>query len=133
VLGTVTVSNGAILAAGGIDASHILFNVEGTGNSVSLSNGSSILTGTYLAPDFNQKITLAPGTVDGAVIGYQIQTSSGPHVYGDPYGAPPAAAPAAAPAAGSVPLPAGAWGGAVALAVGLLAAKRIRGRVRAAV
>jgi hypothetical protein len=78
----VVVTNGAIQTTGGIPASHILFNVLGTGDSVKLSNGSSLLTGTFLAPNVGQKITLSPGTVNGSVIGYQIQTSSGPTVTG---------------------------------------------------
>ena len=96
VLGSVTVSNGSITTTGGISASHILFNVEGTGNSVSLTNGTSVLTGTYLAPFANQQITLAPGTVNGAIIGYQIQTSSGPDVNGSPFSPPPTPVPAPA-------------------------------------
>lgn len=79
---SVVVTNGAIGTTGGIPASHILFNVLGTGDSVKLSNGSSVLTGTFLAPKVGQKITLSPGTVNGSIIGYQIQTSSGPTVTG---------------------------------------------------
>lgn len=89
VTGTISVTNGSILASG-VPISHILFNVEGTGNSVSLSNGASVLDGTFLAPNANQKITLSPGTVNGGIIGYQIQTSSGPTVNGQLYSAPSA-------------------------------------------
>ncbi len=85
VTGDVAVSNGAITTSGGIPASHILFNVEGTGDSVDLSNSTSVLTGTYLAPDANQTITISPGTVNGALIGYQIQDSSGPTINGALY------------------------------------------------
>jgi len=79
VTGTISLSGGAqILTDGELPASNLLFNVEGTGDSVKMSNSNSVLTGTYLAPNPNQKITLSPGTLNGAIIGYQIQTSSGP-------------------------------------------------------
>ena len=111
--GSVTVTNGQIAALGGIPASHILFNVEGTGNSVNLSNGTSVLTGTYLAPNVNQKITISPGTVNGAIIGYEIQTSSGPTVNGPPFGGP-------------LPLPSALWG--MPALLGLLAIRRFQVR-----
>jgi len=85
--GTVSVTNGGILASG-VPYSHILFVVQGTGSSVSLSNATSELDGTYLAPNSNQKITIAPGTVHGGLIGYQITTSSGPTVTSDLYTPP---------------------------------------------
>ena len=89
VSGNISVTNGAITTTGGIPASHILFNLTGSSSSVSLSNSTSVLTGTYLAPFSGQKITISPGTVNGAIIGYQIQTSSGPTINGSPYDAVP--------------------------------------------
>ncbi len=100
--GGVTVSDGAILATGGILASHILFNLEGTNNSVNLTNGTSSLVGTYLAVGVGDSINLTPGTVDGAVIGYQIHTSSGPTVINDEFSALPTAGPFAVPEPASV-------------------------------
>jgi hypothetical protein len=87
VNGSISVTNGAIALAGGITPDHVLFNILGT-NSVSLSNSTSTLNGTFLAPFSGQSITLSPGTVNGAVIGYQISTSSGPKVNGDLYVTP---------------------------------------------
>ncbi len=69
VADSVVVTNGAIETTGGISASHILFNVLGTGDSLKLSNGSSVLTGTFLAPNVGQKITLSPGTFGLLAIG----------------------------------------------------------------
>ncbi|MFO0806219.1 MAG: collagen-binding domain-containing protein [Gemmataceae bacterium] len=104
VLGSITVSNGQIQLTGGITASNVLFNVLGSG--VTMSNGSSVLNGTFLAPNAGQKITLAPGTVNGAIIAYQIQTSSGPKVNGSPFAPPPPPEPPCPPT-NPVPAPAG--------------------------
>jgi hypothetical protein len=78
--------NSAIVLTGGITASHVLFNIEGT-HDISVSRFT--LNGTFLAPNFGQKIILDNGTINGAVIGYQIFACSGPQVYGDPYIDPP--------------------------------------------
>ena len=85
VAGNISVTNGEITTTGGIPSSHILFDLVGSNNSVSLSNHTSVLTGTYLAPFAGQQITISPGTVFGALIGYQISTSSGPTVDSAPY------------------------------------------------
>jgi len=93
VFGSVGVSNGSIGLSGGLTSDHVLVNVLGGDidnlpiDNVSLSNASSSLYGTYV--DVNGKITLSPGTVYGAIMAYQIQTSSGPKVYGDTYASPP--------------------------------------------
>jgi hypothetical protein len=90
--GDISVSNGQIKITGGIPTSHVLINLLGT-HDVSLSNSSSILNGIYLAPFAGQKISLTPGTVNGAIIGYEINTASGPNVNGPsatPVPAPPA-------------------------------------------
>jgi uncharacterized protein (TIGR03382 family) len=85
VTGDINVTNGKIQATGGIPSSHILFNLSGNMNDLSVSNGTSELVGTYLAPNPGQKIQLTPGHVDGALIAYQIQTSSGPTVVSGTY------------------------------------------------
>ena len=94
VAGDITVSNGQITTSGGIPASHILFTLGGSTSSVNLTNASSLLTGTYLAPNASQQINLTPGTVNGAVIGYTVHTSSGPQITGNPWSAVPSPAPA---------------------------------------
>lgn len=92
VFGSVSVSNGTIGLSGGLTADHVLVNVLGGDiynlptDNVSLSNASSSLYGTYI--DTTGKITLSPGTVYGAIMAYQIQTSSGPKVYSDIYSGP---------------------------------------------
>ena len=110
----ITVSNGGILTSGLIPTSHILFNLEGTAD-VTLTNGSSVLDGTYLAPFAGQTISLSPGTVNGAVIGYEVKTSSGPTVNGSPYVTPP------------VPLPASGIAGLVLIG-GLAIGRKVWGR-----
>jgi choice-of-anchor A domain-containing protein len=70
--------------SGGITPAQVLFNVEGT-HDVTLTKLTSTLNGTFLAPNLGQEIILTKGTVNGAVIGYQISTNSGPQVFGDPY------------------------------------------------
>ena len=86
VFGSITVSNGSIGVIGGLAADHLLINVLGSGEVVTLTNGTSSLYGTYL--DVNGKITLAPGTVYGSIMANQIKTSSGPSVFGDTYTPP---------------------------------------------
>jgi MYXO-CTERM domain-containing protein len=90
----INVTNGAILLSGGISESHVLWNIIPQGDVV-LTNASSTLTGTFLAPFAGQQISLSPGTVYGAIYGYTIQTSSGPHVNSAPYTGVPSPAPAA--------------------------------------
>ena len=77
----------AIALTGGLTPNHVLFNILPAGD-VSLSNAHSTLNGTFLAPFAGQRITLSPGTLNGAVIRYEISTSSGPMVYGSLYTAP---------------------------------------------
>lgn len=85
--GNVSVTNGQIALSGGITFDHVLFNIWPTAD-VALSNASSILNGTFLAPFAGQKITLSPGTVNGGIIAYEISTSSGPNVNGGLFTSP---------------------------------------------
>ena len=82
--GDISVSNGAILLTGGVTPGNVLFNM--TGGDVTLTNASSTLNGIFLAPLSGQAVNLTPGTVNGAIIGFNIHTSSGPIVNGLPPG-----------------------------------------------
>ena len=84
VTGSLSVNNGNIDLANGLTANHILFNV--LGGDISLSNPTSSLYGTYL--DVGHTINLSHGSVYGAVMGNQIQTSLGQNVYANLYSAP---------------------------------------------
>ena len=92
VFGSVSVSNGTIGLSGGLTQNHVLVNVLGGDlyslpiDNVSLSNSASSLYGTYI--DVNGKISLSPGSVYGAVMAHQIQTSSGPSVFSNTYVSP---------------------------------------------
>ncbi len=77
VSGLVSVSGGAdILTTGGIANSHILYNIQGTGSSLTLNGTGSVIDGTFLAVNSGQTMSLSSGTVNGGVMGYQIQTGS---------------------------------------------------------
>jgi len=63
-----------IVLSGGLQASHVLFNVVNSGSQVSLTQGSS-LTGILFAAQ--RKVDLSGGKVFGKVIGAQINVTSG--------------------------------------------------------
>jgi len=69
-----SLNNSKIVLAGGLLASHVLFNVTGTGSQVSLNQGTS-LQGVLLA--YNRKVDLSGGKVYGRVIANQIVITSG--------------------------------------------------------
>ena len=69
-----SLNNSSVVLAGGLLASHVLFNVKGTGNQVSLNQGTS-LQGVLLA--YNRKVDLSGGKVFGRVIANQIVITSG--------------------------------------------------------
>ena len=66
--------SGNVNSATGVQASHVLFNVVGSGSQVSLNQGTS-LTGILLAAQ--RKVDLSGGKVFGRVIGNQINVTSG--------------------------------------------------------
>jgi hypothetical protein len=78
-----TINNpGNVLLTGGLTANHVLFNVEGTGNAVTLNGGTSnVISGTILALSGN--VSVHDETLNGALIavdssgGVQIQDTSG--------------------------------------------------------
>ncbi len=69
-----SINNSSVVLSGGLLASHVLFNVRGTGTQVSLNQGTS-LTGILLA--YNRKIDLSGGKVYGKAIANQIVITSG--------------------------------------------------------
>ena len=76
VAGNITVnggSNSSILLAGGVTPDHVLFNVTGSGNTVSFTGGGT-LAGTFL--DLNGSISVHDKTLNGALIGGQDQSIS---------------------------------------------------------
>jgi hypothetical protein len=83
VAGSFSATDSSILLSGGIPEDHVLFNVSGTDG---IFGNSSHLYGTYYSPAV---INFRGGTVDGALIGYDINGSntSGAVVTlnGDPY------------------------------------------------
>jgi hypothetical protein len=69
-----SINNSSVVLSGGLLASHVLFNVKGTGGQVSLNQGTS-LQGVLLA--YNRKVDLSGGKVFGRVIANQIVITSG--------------------------------------------------------
>lgn len=69
-----SINNSSVVLSGGLLASHVLFNVRGTGSQVSLNQGTS-LQGVLLA--YNRKVDLSGGKVYGRVIANQIVITSG--------------------------------------------------------
>ncbi len=96
ITGLVSVTSGAdIITTGGITAGHILFNIEGTGSSLTVSGTGSVIDGTFLAVNSGQTMTVSSGTVNGGMMGYQIQTgaSGTTTINGQLYQGPPSAVP----------------------------------------
>ena len=69
-----SLNNSSVVLSGGLLASHVLFNIKGTGSQVSLNQGTS-LQGVLLA--YNRKVDLSGGKVYGRVIANQIVITSG--------------------------------------------------------
>jgi choice-of-anchor A domain-containing protein len=84
VTGTFSVTgNSSIKITGGGTGADIIFNIEGTGSTVSLTgSSSSSIVGTILAPQRNVNLS-GGGTLTGAVLaglggtGYTVQTQTG--------------------------------------------------------
>ena len=81
ISGSISLTGGSILVAGGLTAADVLINYTGT-NVVQFSGGgnSSQVFGTILAP--NAEVGLHPGFVAGSVIADTITLSSGGQIGG---------------------------------------------------
>lgn len=66
VSGNFTVPDGKIVLTGGVTANNVLFNITGTGATVTMGGPSSEVLGTILAP--SRAVSLSDGTLIGAVI-----------------------------------------------------------------
>jgi len=71
------------IAADQVPASHILFNVLGSGDVV--FEGNSTLIGTLLGPDRSITLTSPDVLIDGSVIGHDVLMTSGATVTHTPY------------------------------------------------
>jgi len=69
-----SLSGNAKIALSGIPSSHVLFNIVGKGNQVSLNQGTS-MQGILLA--YKRKVSVAGGKVSGRVIAEQLALSGG--------------------------------------------------------
>ena len=72
-----SLNNSKIVLSGGLLASHVLFNVIGTGSQVSLNQGTS-MQGIMLA--YNRKLDLSGGKIYGRAIANQVVITSGGQV-----------------------------------------------------
>lgn len=91
ISGTLSLNSAEVLAASGLSAANVLFNITGT-KGVGFSGGLNnecIFDGTILAPD--SSISLTPGCVEGSIIsGENINIASGGSVAGGGQGVPDA-------------------------------------------
>lgn len=72
-------NGGSIQLAGGLDWNHVLFNVRGSGSTVTLSGGSNLMSGILLAA--NRTVSLENGAqVSGEVIANKVSMSGGTSV-----------------------------------------------------
>ena len=72
-----SLNNSKVVLSGGLLASHVLFNVKGTGSQVSLNQGTS-LQGIMLA--YNRKLDLSGGKIYGRAFANQVVITSGGQV-----------------------------------------------------
>ena len=72
-----SLNNSSVILSGGLLASHVLFNVTGTGGQVSLNQGTQ-MSGTLLA--MGRKVDLSGGKVFGRVLADQVVITSGGQV-----------------------------------------------------
>src|SRR6202012_1077875 len=64
-----SIDNASVVLSGGLLASHVLFNVKGSGSQVSIDQNTK-LSGVLLA--YNRKVDVAGGKVYGRVIANQV-------------------------------------------------------------
>lgn len=72
-----SLNNSSVILTGGLLASHVLFNVTGSGDQVSLNQGTQ-MSGTLLA--MGRKVDLSGGKVFGRVLADQVVITSGGQV-----------------------------------------------------
>ncbi len=72
-----SLNNSSVILSGGLLASHVLFNVVGSGGQVSLNQGTQ-MSGTLLA--MARKVDLSGGKVFGRVLADQVVITSGGQV-----------------------------------------------------
>lgn len=72
-----SINNSSVILSGGLLASHVLFNVKGTGSQVSLNQGVN-LYGNLLA--MGRKVSLSGGRVHGRAFANQVAITSGGQV-----------------------------------------------------
>ena len=72
-----SLNNSKVVLAGGLLASHVLFNVMGSGSQVSLNQGTS-MQGIMLA--YNRKLDLSGGKIYGRAMANQVVITSGGQV-----------------------------------------------------
>jgi choice-of-anchor A domain-containing protein len=89
VSGNFRLPNGQILLTGGVTPDHVLFNITGSGSTVSMSSLNSDVLGTILAP--SRAVNLSDGTVVGEVIsGQNISITGNTAVVQDAFSSSPA-------------------------------------------
>jgi Ice-binding-like len=72
-----SINNSSVILSGGLLASHVLFNVLGTGNQVSLNQGTQ-LSGRLVA--MQRKVSLSGGKIYGRLYANQVAITSGGQV-----------------------------------------------------
>ncbi len=88
VLGGFDFARSQVVLHGGVTANHVLFNIEGRGPAVHLSDPSSVINGTFLAPsrvvDLNNV-----GHLNGSIVAHDISiTGRGDQLTGTPFTLP---------------------------------------------
>ena len=73
ITGTLSYSNSQMILDSGITASHIIFNLVGTGLDNEINKASDVFDGTVLASPFSSVRYHNPATFDGAIIAENIQ------------------------------------------------------------
>jgi hypothetical protein len=88
VSGKFAMTGNSVIALDGVQQSHVIFNIEGTGEQVAFT-GKSFAQGSFLA--INRDISVSGATVFGQLIGgegHQIAITSAAHVCGVPFQPP---------------------------------------------
>ncbi len=84
VSGAISLTNSYITLSGGVTANHIIFNVTGTGNSVSLTNSTD--NGTFL--DLKGAISVTNGSETGAFMSESNISLTNDPLNGSPFSSP---------------------------------------------
>jgi hypothetical protein len=78
VTGAFTINNSNIFLTGGLLASHVLFNLEGSANTQFNMQQGTTATGTFIAP--NRNVDLSGGKIYGRLVTNQLTITSGGQV-----------------------------------------------------